>query len=98
MKLGMICVSDMEKKDLVFNSHGKKVYYEESDSEITVYDEYGDNPKNYMKPRYRLDEVGQNEEVSAPYVSIDDMGGTEEEYEEREVERNFWNDFDKPQN
>ncbi len=93
LKIGFICVTDMINKQLVFNSHGKKVYYDESDSEITVYDEYGDNPKNYMKPRYRLDEVGQNEEVRAPIISIDDKGGTEEEYEEREAEGNFWKGF-----
>jgi hypothetical protein len=93
MKIGLICVSDMEKRELVFNSHGKKTYYEESDAEIKVYDENGENPKTYAKPRFKLAEQGQNEEISSTYIAIDDMGGSEEDYEEREAERNFWKDF-----
>ena len=100
LKIGFICVSDMINRQLVFNSNslGKRTYYKETDTEIIVYDENGENPKTYPKPQFKLAEKGQNEEVHAPYMSVDDMGGTEEEYEEREVERNFWNDFDKPQN
>lgn len=90
----------MKNRELVFNSNrlGKKTYYEETDTKIIVYDENGENPTSYPKPQFKLAEQGQNEEVGGSFMLIDDMGGTEEEYEERETERKFWDDFDKPKN
>ena len=76
LKIGFICVSDMINRQLVFNSNslGKRTYYKETDTEIIVYDENGENPKTYPKPQFKLAEKGQNEEVHAPYMSVDDMG------------------------